>query len=169
MNQTMEEQVQKVLVVKMAELAVVENSRLLKTTLGSCVGVILHDAQKSIGGLAHIMLPQQLGRDASVGKYAETAIPALLSRVLKRGGSRKDVRAYLVGGANMFKFSSDKKITTVGEKNIESTKQILQELGIPVAFEDTGGEHGKTVLFDNHTGEITVKTLSNIAWKGDKN
>jgi chemotaxis protein CheD len=69
----------------------------------------------------------------------------------------------------MFKFASDRKITTVGEKNIESTKRILQELGIPVVFEDTGGEHGKTVLFDNHSGEIAVKTLDNVAWKGEKN
>jgi len=168
-KQSVEEQAQKVVVVKMAELAVVENSRLLKTTLGSCVGVILHDAKKSIGGLAHIMLPQQLGRDSSVGKYAETAIPALLSRVLKRGGSRKDLRAYLVGGANMFKFSGDRKIATVGEKNIESTKQILRELEIPVAFEDTGGEQGKTLLFDNHTGEIAVRTLNKMVRKGNKN
>jgi chemotaxis protein CheD len=165
----MEQQVRTVQVVKMAEWVVVDNSTLLKTTLGSCVGVILHDAKNNIGGLAHIMLPQQLGQDASVGKYAQTAIPALLSGVVKRGGSRKDVRAYLVGGANMFKFASDRKITTVGEKNIESTKRILQELGIPVVFEDTGGEHGKTVLFDNHSGEIAVKTLDNVAWKGEKN
>jgi chemotaxis protein CheD len=165
----MEEQVRTVQVVKMAELAVVENSTLLKTTLGSCVGVILHDARNSIAGLAHIMLPKPLDRDPAVGKYAETAIPALLSGVLKRGGSRKDVRAYLVGGANMFKFASDKKIATVGEKNIESTKRILQELGIPVVFEDIGGEHGKTLLFDNHSGEVTVKRLDNVSWKGETN
>jgi chemotaxis protein CheD len=69
----------------------------------------------------------------------------------------------------MFKFASDKRIATVGEKNIESTKRILQELGIPVVFEDIGGEHGKTVLFDNHNGKVTVKTLDNVSWKGESN
>jgi chemotaxis protein CheD len=164
----METGLRRELVVKMAELTVVENSTLLKTTLGSCVAVILHDGNKKIGGLAHIVLPRPLGSDTSVGKYAATAVPALLSRLLKRGGNRNDVRACVVGGANMFKLSSDRRIATVGEKNIEATKQILRELGIPIAFEDTGGEQGKTVLFDNHTGEITVRTLRKVAWKGEK-
>lgn len=169
MNEHMEEQVAKVLLVKMAELAVVENSRLLKTTLGSCVGVVLHDAKRSIGGLAHIILPERLKMDASVGKYADTAIPALLSRMLKRGSRKENIRAYLSGGANMFKLSDDRKIATVGEKNIEATKRILAELQIPVTFEDTGGEEGRTIIFDNHRGEIQIKTLSKVVWKGDKN
>lgn len=156
----------KVLLIKMAEMAVVENSQLLKTTLGSCVGVILHEETKNISGLSHIMLPERLKQDFATGKYADTAIPALLSRLLKRGGSRKHIRAYLTGGANMFKASSDKKIATVGEKNIEASKRILEGLQIPIVFEETGGEQGRTVLFDNQSGKIEVKTLSKMVWKG---
>ena len=149
-----------VLLIKMAEMTVVENSKLLKTTLGSCVGIILHDGKNNIAGLAHILLPEPIRRDNSVGKYAETAIPALYERVLKRGGLKKNIRAYLAGGANMFKWSADKKIATVGEKNIAAVKRILDELQIPIVFEDTGGQCGRTVLFDNVSGEIQVKTLS---------
>lgn len=156
-----------VVVVKMAEISVVENSKVLKTTLGSCVGVVLHDDKNNIGGLAHILLPEKMREDAAVGKYAVTAIPALLSRLLKRGSSREDLKAYLTGGANMFRYSEDKKIATIGERNVETTKRILEELQIPVAYEDTGGEQGRTVLFDNHTGEIQVTTLCRIVWKGE--
>lgn len=148
-----------VLLIKMAEMTVVKNSKLLKTTLGSCVGIILHDGENNVGGLAHILLPEPIRQDHSVGKYAETAIPALYERVLKRGGFKKNIRAYLAGGANMFKWSSDKKIATVGQKNIAAVKRILGELQIPIVFEDTGGECGRTVLFDNASGEIQVKTL----------
>ena len=158
----------KVVVVKMAEIGVVEDSKLLKTTLGSCVGVILHDRKKYLSGMAHIMLPQKLGDDTMVGKYADTAIPALLSRLLRRGSNRENIRAYLAGGANMFEFSGDMKIATVGEKNIVATKRILGELNIPIAYEETGGRQGRTVLFDNHNGEIHVKTLDNAIWKGDR-
>ena len=69
--------------VKMAGISVAENSKLLKTTLGSCVGVILHDAKKNISGLAHIVLPQMIRQDAVLGKYADTAIPTLVSRLVK--------------------------------------------------------------------------------------
>lgn len=155
-----------VFLVKMAEMGVVENSKLLKTTLGSCVGIILHDETRNISGLAHIMLPHRLRQDLSVGKYADTAIPALLSRLLKRGGCRKHIRAYIAGGANMFKASGDKKIATIGEKNVEATRQILEELQIPTVFDKTGGDRGRTVLFDNQNGDIQIKALDAAVWKG---
>lgn len=159
----------RVILIKMAEMGVVENSNLLKTTLGSCVGVILHEENRNISGMAHIMLPERFRRDLSLGKYADTAIPALLSRVLKRGGKKEHLRAYVTGGANMFKSSSDTKIATVGDKNIQAAKRILVDLDIPIVFEETGGDRGRTVLFDNHTGQIRVKTLGPAVWKGAGN
>jgi len=152
--------------VKMAEIAVVENSKLLKTTLGSCVGVILRDEIRNVSGLAHIMLPQRLRDDTSVGKYADTAIPALLARIRNRGGRKESIRAYITGGANMFKTSSDRKIATVGEKNAEASRRILEELQIPIIFEETGGDKGRTVMFDNQNGHIQIKTLNAVVWKG---
>jgi chemotaxis protein CheD len=148
------------LVIKMAEIAVVENSKLLKTTLGSCVGIVLHDDKKKISGLAHILLPEPMRRDRSVGKYAETAIPALYKRVVNRGGSKKNIRAYIAGGANMFKWSSDKGIASVGERNVAAVKRILGEMNITIVFDDTGGNRGRTMMFDNTSGEVQVKTLA---------
>ena len=77
-------------VVKMAEISVIKNNggsvpSNLKTTLGSCVGVILTDRKSGVHGLAHIMLPEMLKRDPAVGKYADTAIPALLGEMKKKG------------------------------------------------------------------------------------
>jgi chemotaxis protein CheD len=156
-----------VVLVKMAEIQVVENSKNLKTTLGSCVGVVLHDAKKGISGLAHIMLPRKTREDGAVGKYADTAIPALLSRLLKRGSAKESLKAYLAGGANMFPNCGDRNIASVGELNVEAAKRILEKLEIGIAFEDTGGELGRIILFDNHKGEIQVKSLSRSIWKGN--
>lgn len=155
-----------VLLVKMAEMAVVENTNLLKTTLGSCVGVVLHEGKRNISGLAHIMLPESSPRDSKKGKYADTAIPALLSQILEKGGSKQHIRAYIAGGANMFKTSTDSKITTVGDKNVEVSRRVLAELQIPIVHEETGGELGRTVLFDNHRGHMQVNTLSPVLGKG---
>ncbi len=157
-----------VTVVKMAELRLAENSTLLKTTLGSCVAVILHDTRRAVGGMAHFMLPERLGVDMVIGKYADTAIPALLSRMLKRGSRLQDIRACLAGGANMFKASGDLQITAIGEKNVQAARRILGQLQIPLAYEDTGGERGRTVLFNTHTGEVQVRFLNKVAGRGEQ-
>ena len=148
--------------VQMAEIVVVENSHLLKTTLGSCVGIVLYDETRRVTGLAHIMLPKKLERDSSVGKYADSALPALLRRVLQRGGNPERITARIAGGANMFRAATDRGIATIGEQNIVAVKGLLAELKIPLVFEDVGGEHGRTVVFDNETGRIEVKTLRKV-------
>ena len=158
-----------VVLVQMAQIGMAERGSRLKTTLGSCVGVVLHDQVRGLSGLAHIMLPERLRGDESVGKYADTAIPTLLSLLEQRGSRRRDLRAYLAGGANMFQSSQDCRIATVGEKNLLAVRQILGSLGIPIELEHTGGEQGRTVVFDAHTGELEVKTLQRIAWKGSRN
>ncbi len=157
-----------VVVVQMAQIGMAERGKRLKTTLGSCVGVILFDKTRSVSGLAHIMLPERLRDDQAIGKYADTAIPNLLSQLERRGSHRNNLRAYLAGGANMFQTSQDSLISTVGEKNVTAVRQILGNLGIPIHGEHTGGEQGRTVVFDNHTGELEVKTLQRINWKGSR-
>ncbi len=89
-----------------------------------------------------------------MGKYADTAIPALLPRLERRGGRREQLQAFLVGGANMFQASEDSRIASIGEKNVEAVQRVLAELAIPIVFEDTGGVQGRTVCFDNDTGEL---------------
>ncbi len=154
-----------VLLVQMAQIRMAERGRKLKTTLGSCVGVILYDQARSISGLAHIMLPERRIDDQAIGKYADTAIPDLLAQLERRGSRRNNIRAYLAGGANMFQTSQDCRIMTVGEQNVAAVRQILGSLGIPIHCEHTGGQQGRTVVFDNHTGELEVKTLQRIVWK----
>lgn len=146
--------------VKMSEYSVVKDSKRLKTTLGSCVGIILTDGKKKISGLAHIMLPEQLKVDAAVGKYADSAIPALVKKMKAKGSREADLEAYVIGGANMFRFSSDKSIVKIGEKNVEASKRILGELEIPIILEDTGGDFGRTVIFDNATRQVSIRTLN---------
>ncbi len=157
-----------VLLVKMAEMGVVENSTHLKTTLGSCVGLVLHDTKRGISGLAHIVLPKRIKPDSAVGKYADTAIPALLSEMQKRGSNPGGLKAFLAGGANMFPQSEDRGIASVGDLNVEAVRKILRDLRIDVAFADTGGQRGRTIVFKNQTGEMEVTTLNQVYGKGEQ-
>jgi chemotaxis protein CheD len=47
----------------------------------------------------------------------------------------------------------------VGEKNIAAVRKILETMTIPVVYEDCGGNHGRTMLFDSGKAEVGVKTF----------
>jgi chemotaxis protein CheD len=145
--------------VRMAEMNMVRNSHCLKTILGSCVGVILHDPVKRITGLAHVMLPKSARGDSSIGKYADTAIPALLSMMSGNGSRASSLKAYLIGGAKMFPMASG-GIGSIGDQNVSAARKVLEEAAVPIVFEDTGGTRGRTVIFNNERGEVSVHTLS---------
>ena len=154
-------------IVKMAEICVIENNGgssplNLKTTLGSCVGIILTDKKSGVHGLAHILLPERQTKDKSLGKYADTAIPALLDEMKGKGAKQKEVRAFLLGGSCMFSFNGTSGMAVIGKRNVEAAQMILEELNIPVVFQETGGNCGRTVLFNSDTGKISVKTLQKI-------
>lgn len=151
--------------VPMAGISVVENGTKMKTTLGSCVGVIIHDKLSKRTGMAHIMLPKRFRPDESIGKYADTAIPALLKEMSRRGSSRAHLEAYVTGGAEMFARSQDKRLASVGEMNIDATRNLLARHGIAVVYEDTGGDRGRVVQFDNRSAQIQIRTLNPPAFE----
>lgn len=159
--------------VKMAEVSVVENTQeisfKLKTTLGSCVGIILSDAKRGIHGLAHVLLPEKMQGDSVLGKYADTAIPALLGKMEEKGCRRGDIAAYLVGGACMFESFNGSGFTNIGDKNVTAARRILESLGIPIVFQETGGCAGRTVTFDGVGRKVHIKTLAKIEQRSGKN
>jgi chemotaxis protein CheD len=162
----MEDRAAVTVTVKMAEMNVVNDSSRLKTILGSCVGIILRDPDRGVSGLAHVMLPARHRDDGATGKYADTAIPELLARLTGGGSRRSSLQAFLIGGAQMFPMGNA-QLASIGDQNVEAAKRILGASKIPIVFEDTGGKAGRTVLFDNATGELSVKTLQAITTKGD--
>jgi chemotaxis protein CheD len=145
--------------VRMAEMSMVRDSHSLKTILGSCVGVILHDPVKRISGLAHVMLPRSSRKDTSVGKYADTAIPALLAMMTGNGSRASSLKAYLIGGAKMFPMAAG-GIGSIGDQNVSAARKVLADAAVPIVYEDTGGTRGRTVIFNNESGEVSVHTLS---------
>jgi len=148
-------------VVKMAEIGYAGDGTSLKTTLGSCVGVIVRDRERRVCGLAHVMLPQRLHPDDPPGKGADSAIPALLAGVESRGGRRPALEAWLVGGACIFPVEHG-GIASIGARNVEETRRRLEGLGVPVVYEEVGGSCGRTVTFEPGTGSVSVKTLAPV-------
>jgi chemotaxis protein CheD len=154
------------LTIRIAEMGLARSTgapSILKTTLGSCVGVILSDPVNGIHGLAHVMLPERLGKDKATGKYADTAVPALVAAMERSGATRRTMEAFLVGGASMFQSPESSCLPRIGEKNVETVRRVLGELGIPIVFQETGGTAGRTVIFDCADRVPRVKTLNGVS------
>lgn len=135
--------------------------KLITVGLGSCVGIAIYDASSKVGGLAHIMLPDstQFSNVNNPMKFADLAIPILLERMEQKGALKRNLKAKIAGGASMFNFSDKSMIMDIGNRNSISVKKVLKEIGIPIIGEDTGGNKGRTMIFDTINGVVQIKTV----------
>lgn len=138
---------------------------LVTYALGSCVGICLLDSLAGIGGLSHIMLPdstQATSGAATPMRFADTAVPMLISQMVMAGASRSRIKAKIAGGAVMFATASER--FNIGERNIAAVKAALRKEGIPIIAEDVGLDYGRTVFFYPETGIMEVRAAA----KGNK-
>ena len=130
--------------------------------LGSCVAVVLHDAEVSVGGLAHVLLPTpavgRKGKTDVPGRYAPTAIAALLEQMRALGASPSRITARLVGGASMFAGLQPPGTIQMGERNVHAARETLHRLAIRVTGEIVGGDFGRSVDLDVSTGVVKVSS-----------
>jgi chemotaxis protein CheD len=149
--------------VGMADLNAVSGSGVLRTTgLGSCVGVTLYDPTAKVAGMAHIMLPSSnIAREAklNLAKYADTAIPELIRRMCGMNVTLSNMKAKLAGGAQMFAFAQNTDTLRIGPRNVESCREVLRNLKIPIVAEDTGGRHGRTIEIHCQTGILYIRSV----------
>lgn len=131
---------------------------LVTYALGSCIGICLWDEVKHYGAMAHVVLPTQKTNGVQTTyKYVDTALPALIENMLKRGSLRHHLIAKIAGGAEMFPpINEDWRI---GYQNIKMTKQLLRNEHIPIRGEDTGKHHGRTIRFHTNSGELEVHSI----------
>ena len=154
---------EKVIVIRSSELAVSRNPAVIKTIgLGSCVGVTLYEERRKVGGMAHIMLPKNRKekhlsvRDAA--KFADAAIDLLIRRMLRMHAGKGMIKAKVFGGANMFPHIIKSEEVSIGYQNVTATMEALAGHGIPVVAGETGGDFGRTLVFDLKDGLVTVRT-----------
>jgi chemotaxis protein CheD len=121
--------------------------------LGSCIGLFLQDRTTGLVGGAHIQLPT----DSTLvddGKYygVKTAIIELLNRFRTSGSTLLNLRAKIVGGANVVAAGCG-----TGVLNIENVVKELVEHKVYIAAMDVGGQQSRTARFNSQTGTLTVR------------
>ena len=148
--------------VGMAEYKVSSNPAVLTSIgLGSCIGIVLYDVFEKNGGLAHIMLPRSSdAKDKSnPAKFADTCIELRLREMETKGSLRRNIKAKIFGGANMFPSVQSATLMNVGERNAQAVKEELEKRKIKLVAEDLGGNSGRTIYFDTQDGSVRVKTI----------
>lgn len=146
--------------VGIADIQVAQAPDILRTILGSCVGVCLYDQIKKIGGMSHVMLPSHRKSSVSKMKYADTAIPMLVDDLEEQGADQRRLIAKIVGGATMFDVGEGSLMGEIGRNNINKVKEVLGGMNIQIISEDIGGDYGRTIDFYMESGDVKIKSMT---------
>ena len=129
------------------------------TVLGSCVAVCLHDSRAGVGGMNHFLLaepPPIAGEDARLlNRYGVHSMELLINAMLKRGATRRNLKARIYGGATMRQGLGD-----IGNANIQFARRFLDNENIAILGEDIAGFSARRVEFRPVAGLSRCKTVT---------
>jgi chemotaxis protein CheD len=151
------------------ELYIASEPSILRTILGSCVGVTIWSHRIGAGALCHGVLPrcpfpEAPGANLEEGfRYVDFSI-RYMARQFDALGSRRDQLVVKVfGGADVLPASIGvRNKATVGAQNCQVAFDTLAEERLVVAASDVGGPRGRRIHFHTGTGEVLLHRLA--AW-----
>ncbi len=147
--------------VKVADYAVASEGTISTIGLGSCVAIVLYDSVAHVGGLAHVLLPNEaMSRDRSnPAKFPTTAVPLLIDEMRGLGASSDRIQAKIVGGASMFGNLLPPSGINIGERNVVAVRSVLAVARVPIVAHDTGSDYGRSVYLYVRDGRVEVRSL----------
>jgi chemotaxis protein CheD len=149
-------------IVRMGELAVSGESASVLTALGlgSCIAVCAYDPMLKVGGMAHVVLPEAVGKSEGLpAKSADIGVPNLIDAVIKAGALRSRLKIVIAGGAQLFSFQNACTHMDIGRRNIQAVENILKNMGFRLVASDLGGSTGRTVRLHVDTGVISMRKV----------
>ena len=149
------------------ELYLARGPAILRTILGSCVGVTFWSARLGAGALCHGVLPRcprtwPAGSGVTEGhRYVDFSIRYLAQQFDAIGACRRELEIKLFGGADVLPVSHSRRHRpTVGAMNCKAAMEVLAEEGLTVSASDLGGVRGRRIHFHTGTGEVLLYRLT---------
>lgn len=158
--------------VQPGESHLVKQPSMLRTVLGSCVGVTFLVPRLGVGALCHPMMPTCppalcSGYDVDAARrYVDFAIREMAAQLDRLGAKRREVIVKLFGGNDVLMVSSGNKQPTIGRQNSEVALRVLAEEGFMVSASRLGGDHGIHISFETVYGEVLLRRLDTGASRG---
>ncbi len=152
--------------VQPGESHLVREPTILKTLLGSCVGIAFRVPRLGLGALCHPMLPRipaKLGSPLSRSagrRYVDFAIRDLARQFDALGADRSEIEVKLFGGGDVLVMTANALRPTVGKQNGEVAMKVLTEEGFGVVASSLGGKRGVNIQFNTETGEVLLQRHS---------
>lgn len=147
------------------ESRLVQGPAILRTVLGSCVGVTFWNRPLALAALCHPMLPRQPTRagplsPAAAGRCVDSAIREIAARLRALGADPRQTEVKLFGGADVLQIPRSGLRPTIGRLNAEMALRILRLENFEVVASSLGGSCGLQIQFDSRTGEVLLRRLS---------
>jgi chemotaxis protein CheD len=148
------------------ELFLAREPTIIRTILGSCIGVTFWSAKLRVGALCHAMLPRcpkasSSNADLSIGRqYVDFCIRDLSRQFESLGAVRKEVQVKLFGGADVLFERNAPKRPTVGRLNCEAAVEIVRDEGYELIAASLGDTFGRKIRFNTGSGDVLLLRLT---------
>jgi chemotaxis protein CheD len=148
------------------ELYLARGPAILRTILGSCVGITFWSARLGAGALCHGVLPRcptdwPAGFSLAEGcRFVDFSIRHLARQFDALGASRLELEVKLFGGADVLITVGERRgRPSVGAQNLSAAEEVLAQEGFSVSASDVGGVRGRRIHFHTGTGEVLLHRL----------
>jgi chemotaxis protein CheD len=152
--------------VQPGESHLVREPAIMRTLLGSCVGIAFRVPRLGLGALCHPMLPRcpprppvPLSRSAGQ-RYVDFAIRDMARQIDALGARRDEVEVKIFGGGDVLLMVNNSGRPTIGKLNSEVAMKVLEEEGFAVMASSLGGKRGINIHFNTKTGEVLLERHS---------
>ena len=146
---------------------------IIRTLLGSCVGVTLWVPRLGWGALCHALLPNcpkspRCGFTVADGyRYVDFSIRDLARQFDELGALRSEVEVKLFGGSDVLPISGGAtRRATIGKQNCEVALEVVSAEGFRLAASSLGGTRGRHIQFNTRSGEVGLRWLprADLEW-----
>jgi chemotaxis protein CheD len=140
------------------ELYLARSPAILRTILGSCVGVTFWSQRLGAGALCHRVLPRHPSvwhanfDRADCHRYVDSSIRYLAMEFDKLGARREEIVVKVFGGTDVLAVTPGCTRVTVGAQNCAVALDVLPDEGFVITASDIGGRRGRRIQFDTSTG-----------------
>jgi chemotaxis protein CheD len=148
------------------QLYLAREPAILRTLLGSCVGVTFWCRKLGAGALCHGVLPRYPGKwpvnsaTPDANRYVDFSIHYLAREFKALGVKGCEIEVKVFGGADVLDIGkSARSRPTVGAQNCAAAMETLAAEGLTISACDVGGRRGRRVDFHTGTGEVLLRRL----------
>jgi chemotaxis protein CheD len=132
---------------------------LVAFSIGSGIGVSIYDPVCGAGGILNFILPDSSianGVDPAKAPFmfADTGIPAFIAALAQQGVQPGRSKVVIAGGAHIM---NQTDIFNIGQKNLEALKVGLDQYGLKIHHENSGGNTSRTLSLEIASGCSSIE------------